>query len=329
MHRMQQFCLSIVRWFDTEAFSDHSRSASATPSDNHSTRFNWVRLVPFIALHLGCLGVIWAGFSAFAVWFALWFYLIRMFAITGFYHRYFSHKTFKTHRSWQFLFALLGATAAQRGALWWAAHHRHHHQHSDAPEDLHSPSQKGFWWAHLGWFTCDAGFRTDERRIRDWLRFPELRFLNRFDALVPVLCLLALYGLGELLAATRPELGTNGPQLVVWGFFISTVVLFHCTVSINSLAHVWGSRRFETADSSRNNFFLALLTLGEGWHNNHHRWPLSARQGFRWWEIDITYYLLVLMQKAGIIYDLNPLPDAIRKEAVALDKQRRGHPHVS
>ena len=332
MHRMQQLYFSIVRWFDSEAYSVHF--SNQPPNQSHysgqsqDTRFNWVRVLPFIALHLGCLLVFWVGVSPFAAWFALGFYLVRMFAITGFYHRYFSHKTFKTNRFWQFLFALLGATAAQRGALWWAAHHRHHHQHSDSEKDLHSPYQQGFWWAHMGWFTCDAGFRTDERRIRDWMKFPELCFLNRFDALVPLLTLVSLYGLGEMLFATVPELGTNGAQLAVWGFFISTVVLFHGTVSINSLAHVWGSRRFETSDSSRNNFWLALLTLGEGWHNNHHRWPQSARQGFRWWEIDVTYYLLVLMSKAGIIHDLNPLPEAIRRETLSLDKLRKGHAHA-
>ncbi len=303
---------NILRWFDSEAKPEQL--------DANSTAFNWPRVLPFIALHIGCFGVLWVGVSAFAAWFALGFFLLRMFAITGFYHRYFSHKTFKTNRFWQFIFAVLGASAAQRGPLWWAAHHRHHHQHSDSPADLHSPQEQGFWWSHVGWFTCDAGFRTDYNRVRDWARYPELRFLNRYDALVPLLCLGLIYGLGEWLAATRPELGTNGAQLVIWGFFISTVAVFHGTVSINSLAHVWGKRRFETTDDSRNNFWLALITLGEGWHNNHHRWPTSARQGFRWWEVDITYYLLWLMEKAGIIHDLKPVPSSIRKETLERDR---------
>ncbi|MBS3803230.1 MAG: acyl-CoA desaturase [Oleiphilaceae bacterium] len=315
MTRMQSCLANVRRWFDSDACSDHiSRDSRA---------FSFVRVLPFIGLHLACLLVLVTGTSAFAVWFAIAFFFIRMFAITGFYHRYFSHKTFKTNRIWQLLFGILGASAAQRGPLWWAAHHRHHHQHSDDPEDLHSPHQNGFWWAHMGWFTCDAGFAMDERRVRDWLKFPELKFINRFDALIPVLAIVAIFGLGEALAAWAPGLGTNGLQLVVWGFFISTVFLFHATVSINSLAHVWGSRRFDTNDDSRNNVWLALITLGEGWHNNHHRWPQSARQGFRWYEIDITYYLLWLMEKAGIVRELNPLPRHIQEETLNRDKRTR------
>ncbi len=221
------------------------------------------------------------------------------------------------------MFAILGASAAQRGPLWWAAHHRHHHQHSDQEEDLHSPHQGGFWWSHAGWFTCDAGFAMDERRVRDWLKFPELRFVNRFDSLVPAAAAVLIYGIGEALAAWAPGLGTNGLQLLAWGFFISTVVLFHATVSINSLSHVWGKRRFDTPDDSRNNFWLALLTLGEGWHNNHHRWPQSVRQGFRWYEIDITWYGLWALSRLGIIWDLNPIPRHIQEETRQLDAQKR------
>jgi len=163
----------------------------------------------------------------------------------------------------------------------------------------------------------------NERKVRDWLKFPELCFINRFDALVPAIAALIIYGIGEGLAAWAPGLGTNGPQLLVWGFFVSTVVLFHATVSINSLSHVWGKRRFETGDDSRNNFWLALLTLGEGWHNNHHRWPRSVRQGFRWYEIDITWYGLWLLAQLGIVWDLNPIPKNVQEETRKLDAIRR------
>lgn len=315
MTRVYSWLTNILRWFDSEAGSDQL--------DHSSRQFNLLRVLPFVALHLICLLAFYTGVSAFAAVFALAFFAIRMFAITGFYHRYFSHKTFRTSRGWQFVFALLGASAAQRGPLWWAAHHRHHHQHSDREDDLHSPHHGGFWWSHMGWFTCDAGFRTDQRRVKDWLRFPELRFINRFDALVPATCALLIYLLGEALAVWAPHLGTNGLQLLVWGFFISTVVLFHATVSINSLSHVWGTRRFDTPDDSRNNPWLALITFGEGWHNNHHRWPQSARQGFRWYEIDLTYYGLWLLSKVGIIYDLKPVPESVREETRRLDQQRR------
>ena len=315
MERLQYLYQNLYRWIDTEA---HVHALQQ--DDRH---FNLFRVLPFVAMHIVCLGAFLVGVSPFDLAFAAGFFLVRMFAITAFYHRYFAHKTFRTGRIRQFLFAVLGASAAQRGPLWWAAHHRRHHQHSDRPEDLHSPHQGGFWWSHLGWFSCDAGFQTDTGRVKDWMRYPELRFLNRFDALVPTLTVLAVYGLGESLATFAPGLGTNGLQLTVWGFFVSTVALFHATFSINSLAHVWGSRRFPTADGSRNNFWLALITLGEGWHNNHHRWPRSARQGFRWWELDLTYYLLWLMARLGIIHDLSPLPAKIREEALASDRARK------
>jgi len=313
MTRMQHWLTNILRWFDSEAGSDHLTG---------SRSFNAIRVLPFIALHLACLLVFFTGTSAFAVGFAAVFFLARMFAITGFYHRYFAHKTFKAGRVTQFLFGLLGASAAQRGPLWWAAHHRHHHQHSDSEKDLHSPRHGGFWWSHIGWFTCDAGFAMDERRVKDWMRFPELRFVNRFDSIVPALAAASVYGVGELLAATAPQLGTNGLQLLVWGFFISTVALFHATVSINSLSHVWGKRRFATPDDSRNNGWLALITLGEGWHNNHHRWPQTVRQGFRWYEIDLTWYGLWILSKLGIIWDMKPIPEHIQEETRQLDKMK-------
>lgn len=314
MTRVQHWLTNVMRWFDSSAGSDHLNTESRS--------FNFLRVVPFIALHLACLMAFFTGYSSFAISFAVVFFALRMFAITGFYHRYFAHKTFKTSRLAQFLFGALGASAAQRGPLWWAAHHRHHHQHSDGEQDLHSPHQGGFWWSHVGWFTCDAGFAMNERRVKDWMKFPELRFLNRFDSLVPAIAAVAIYFLGEYLAASAPELGTNGLQLLVWGFFVSTVVLFHATVSINSLSHVWGKRRFDTPDDSRNNGWLALITLGEGWHNNHHRWPQSVRQGFRWYEIDITWYGLWLLSKLGIIWDMNPIPEHIQAETRQLDKQR-------
>jgi stearoyl-CoA desaturase (delta-9 desaturase) len=234
-----------------------------------------------------------------------------MFAITGFYHRYFSHKAFKTSRPMQFLFGLIGATSVQRGPLWWAAHHRNHHRHSDTELDVHSPVRHGFLWSHMGWFLTRAGFRTDRSRIKDLLRFPELRLLDRFDILVPVALAAALFLLGNWLESNHPGLGTSGPQLLVWGFFVSTVVLFHATVTINSLAHRFGSRRYETSDDSRNNWWLALITFGEGWHNNHHHFPGSARQGFRWWEIDLTYYVLRLLSLFGLVWDLKPVPASL------------------
>ena len=299
---MPRLLRAIVRWFDTEAVGD---------ADLADRRIDWARVIPFIGLHLACLGLIWVGFSWFAFWTAVVLYAVRMFAITGFYHRYFSHKAFKTSRPVQFLFGLIGATSVQRGPLWWAAHHRNHHRHSDTALDVHSPVQHGFFWSHMGWFLTRAGFRTDRAVIKDLLRFPELRLLDRFDILVPVALASGLFALGEWLESAHPGLGTSGPQLLVWGFFVSTVVLFHATVTINSLAHRIGSRRYETSDDSRNNWWLALITFGEGWHNNHHHFPGSARQGFRWWEIDLTYYVLRLLSLFGLVWDLKPVPASL------------------
>ncbi len=298
-HRLRQ-------WFDSGAVAQ-----GADPD-----RIDWLRVLPFILLHLGCLGVIWVGVSPVAVAVAALLYVVRMFAITGFYHRYFSHRAFRTSRAVQFVFALMGASCVQRGPLWWAAHHRHHHRHADTAQDPHSP-RHGFWRSHMGWFLTRGAFATDLSRVPDLARYPELRWLDRFDVAVPLALAGGLFGLGALLQFLWPDLGTSGPQLLVWGFFISTVVLFHATVTINSLAHRFGSRRFPTRDDSRNNLWLALLTFGEGWHNNHHFYASSARQGFRWWEIDLTWCGLRLLAALGLVRDLKPVP------AWVLDKAER------
>jgi stearoyl-CoA desaturase (delta-9 desaturase) len=294
---------SLSRWFDTG-------TGAGTHVD--PDRIDWWRVAPFIGLHLACLAVFWVGFSWFALWTAVALYLIRMFAITGFYHRYFSHKSFKASRAMQFAFGVLGASAVQRGPLWWAAHHRNHHRHADTQADVHSPVTKSFFVSHMGWFLTPRGFPTDHAVIPDLMRYPELRWLDRFDLLVPVALAVGLFALGWILEIHAPGLGTDRWQLLVWGFFVSTVVLFHVSVSINSLAHRWGTRRYATSDNSRNNALLALVTLGEGWHNNHHHYPGSARQGFHWWEIDITYYGLRAMAALRLIRDLRPVPEKMR-----------------
>jgi len=278
-------------------------------------KFEPHRLAPYIFIHVGCLALFWVGWSWFAVGAAVVLYLLRMFAITAFYHRYFSHKAFRTSRFMQFVFAVWGNTACQRGALWWAATHRHHHQHSDEEHDKHSPRQHGFAWAHLGWLTSSSNFPTDYSRIPDLAKCPELVALNRHDFVIPVLYGAALWGAGALLEAYAPGLGTNGAQLFIWGFFVSTVFLMHGTLFINSLAHVFGRRRFETTDDSRNSLLLALITLGEGWHNNHHRYAHSARQGFYWWEIDVSYYVLKVFSWLGLVWDLRKVPAHVYAEA--------------
>jgi len=293
---------SFASWFNSESIGPES----------NDVRTDWARIIPFIGLHLACLAVLWVGVSWIAVGVAVFSYVIRMFAITAFYHRYFSHRTFKTSRPVQFFFALLGAASTQRGPLWWSAHHRHHHKSADRDEDPHSP-RHGFLWSHMGWFLSRKHFASDHSQIPDLVKYPELRMLDRYDLLVPVLYAIGMFALGSGLNSLYPGLGTSGWQMLVWGYFISTVVLIHVTLTINSLAHVWGRRRYATSDDSRNNWFLALLTLGEGWHNNHHHYPGSARQGFYWWEVDISYYVLRMMSWVGLVHELKPVPEVIRR----------------
>ena len=307
----------LLQWVD-------SHSQINAPTENSTDKkVDWLRVIPFLFMHLMCLGVIWVGWSPVAVVIAFALYFLRMLAITGFYHRYFSHKSFKTSRIAQFIFAVLGASAAQRGPLWWASHHRHHHIHSDNQEDAHSPKQHGFLWSHMGWFTDNSNFPPKLQRIPDLVKFKELIWLDRFDAIVPIILAIGLYAFGELLAATAPSLNTNGSQLLIWGFFISTVILYHATYTVNSLAHKFGKRRYNTKDDSRNSFLIALITCGEGWHNNHHHFPGSASQGFFWWEVDMTYYFLRFLAWTGIIWDLKAVPAELKNSRLVKARKQK------
>lgn len=295
---------SILRWFDTGVAEENLR-----PEEYY--KVDWIRAIPFFAWHLSCLAVIWVGWSPAAVAVCAALYFVRMFAITAFYHRYFSHRTYKTSRAAQFVFAVLGASAMQKGPLWWAARHRQHHRHADQPEDIHSPREHGFLWAHFLWVTCRGSFNTDYDEIKDLAKYPELRWLDRYNLIAPALLAGAVYLLGEALERWAPGLGTSGPQLLVWGFLISSALVFHGAGLINSVAHLVGRRRYDITDDSRNSMALALLILGEGWHNNHHRYPAAARNGFFWWEVDITWYLLLALARLGVIWDLKPVPKSV------------------
>ncbi|WP_223787602.1 acyl-CoA desaturase [Marinicella meishanensis] len=299
---------TITKWFD----NTQSQVEQLTNPD----AIDLTRIIPFIAIHLACLFVMVVGVSWVAVLVCVLSYGLRMFAITAFYHRYFSHKSFKTSRWMQALFAALGATATQRGPIWWAAHHRHHHIHADSNADTHSPKD-GFWHSHLKWFLMKKNFATKSEYVRDLEQYPELKFIDRFDILFPIIYAFLLFALGAALQTWQPQLGTSGWQMVIWGYFISTVLLSHITYCINSLAHVFGSREYATKDDSKNNFWLAILTLGEGWHNNHHCCPGSVKQGFKWWQIDVSYYALYLMDKVGLIWDLKyPNQELLNKKLI-------------
>lgn len=277
----------------------------------HSETVDWLRVTPFIALHLACIAPIWIGTSVIELTVAAASYVVRIFAITVFYHRCFSHRAFRAHRAVRFLFAFLGAAATQRGPLWWAAQHRQHHARADTDADPHC-SGRGFWWSHMLWFLCRANYSIPLYRVRDLARFPELAWLNRFDLVAPTVFAAGMFALGEALAPRFPE--TGGWRMLVWGYVIPTVALMHVTFMVNSLSHRIGRRRFATADGSRNNTWLALLTFGEGWHNNHHRHAASARLGFYWWQLDLGWLCLKLLEKLNLVRDLKTPPESVLDE---------------
>ena len=262
--------------------------------------------IPFVLVHLGCIAAIWSGVTWTALALCAALYVLRMFAVVAGYHRYFSHRAFTTSRAFQFVLAVLAQSSAQKSVLWWAAKHRHHHLHSDTEEDVHSPRHKGFIYSHVGWIFDRKHDQADLGKVADLTRWPELVWLKRFE-LAPAVVLAVLCFLVA---------GWSG---LVVGFLWSTVLVYHATFCINSLAHVNGSKRYVTGDDSRNNWLLAILTLGEGWHNNHHAFQSSARQGFKPWEIDVAYYVLKAMSWVGLIWDLKTPP-----EHVLRNEQRLG-----
>jgi stearoyl-CoA desaturase (delta-9 desaturase) len=260
--------------------------------------------IPFFLIHAAAVaGAIYVGFSWKLLGLAVLFYYLRMAGTTIGYHRYFSHRAFKAGRVFQAVMAFWAQTSAQKGALWWAAHHRDHHKYSDGEKDIHSPL-RGFWWSHMGWILCSKYSPTKFDNIKDFAKYPELRWLNRYYLVPPALLAVALFAIGGL------------PWLV-WGFFVSTVLLWHGTFLVNSLNHVWGTVRYESKDLSRNNGFIALFTMGEGWHNNHHHYQSSANQGFFWWEYDFSYYLIRLFEAVGLVSEVRTPPRKVLEDTIA------------
>lgn len=295
-------------------------SANSSLSDRKVSAENgldYSTCIQFFFMHVACLLAIWSGVSAVAVAVCLALYVVRMFAITAGFHRLFSHRTYATGRVFQFLIAFAGTASYQKGPLWWSSHHRRHHLHADTENDLHSPLARSAWASHVGWFLSRESLATDRALIRNLAQYRDLQLLDRFYPVPPALLAAATFALGALLERFAPSLGTSGFQMLVWGFFISTVLLYHGTFTVNSLAHLFGRRRFETPDGSRNNLFVALITLGEGWHNNHHYYPASERQGFYWWEIDLAHYTLRLLSWMGVVWDLRTHPERLYQQPVS------------
>jgi stearoyl-CoA desaturase (delta-9 desaturase) len=264
-----------------------------------------VLTLPFWGIHaLAIIGIAMLGWSWTGLALCLALYVPRMFFVTGAYHRYFSHRSYKTSRWFQFVLALGATMTSQKGVLWWAAHHRLHHKLSDAPGDLHSVRQSGFLWSHMGWILARDLEGTDLSRIRDFSKYPELVWLDRWWFVPPVAAGVLTFAIGAAFGA--------GAFALVWGFALCQVLCWHGTFTINSLSHLWGARRYATEDDSRNNPVLAVITMGEGWHNNHHHYQVSSRQGFYWWEVDATYYVLRGLSAVGLIWDLHGVPEHVR-----------------
>jgi len=269
-------------------------------------------LVGMAVFHLGCLGAFWTGVGPAALIVALIFYVIRGFGVTAGYHRLLAHRAFRAARPVQFLLALAGSLAIQGGPLWWVAHHRGHHRYTETEKDIHSPRTQGFWRAHIGWMLSAESFRENGANARDLYRVPELKFLQQHYGWIVLGQGAAIYALGAGLGALGVE--TSGPQMLVWAYFIATVALWHATFMVNSVCHLWGSRPFDADDSSTNNWLVAILALGEGWHNNHHKFAYSARHGLEWWQFDLTWVLLRGMEKLGLVSELRlPRPRMLER----------------
>ncbi|OWK41784.1 acyl-CoA desaturase [Fimbriiglobus ruber] len=282
---------------------------TAAPADHKSQRIgsrsplDFIGPAAFIAMHLACVSVFFVEFTWLGLGMMVGLYLIRGFGLTGGFHRYFSHRGYKMSRWFQFVIAWIGTASLQRGPMWWCAHHRLHHKHSDQEQDPHSPIVGSIFWSHVGWILSPRFGEVEWDQIRDWQKYPELKWLDKYDWLPGV-----LLGLGCLAV---------GVSEFVWAFVVGTVLLYHATFMVNSVCHLVGRRRFETSDKSRNNWFVAIFSMGEGWHNNHHHYPSAARQGFKWYEFDLSYCILKTLSWVGLVWDLRqPTPRALSKNLI-------------
>ena len=243
-------------------------------------------------------------------------HFLRAIGLTLVFHRYLAHRAFRMNRVARFVWTFIGTAAMQKGPLWWAGHHVNHHRFADREGDPHSPMISGFYYAHVGWFLHDTKHDRVEATnpvIRDFSTVPEIAWLDRYFFLPPA-----------ALAATLFLAG--GWPWLVYGFCLPTMTLAHATFAINTVNHMFGSRRFDTLDESRNNPLTAFFAVGEGWHNNHHRYQRAARNGFYWWEFDPTWYTIRAMAAVGLGGDIQPVPERIYEEARLVKAGRATRP---
>lgn len=259
---------------------------------------NGLSLSPLILVHLALVAVLFVPVTVVGLVVLVIATRVTALGITVGFHRYLSHHAFKTSRWFQFVLAAAGCTALQKGPLWWVVHHRQHHTHSDTEGDVHSPVVHGFWYGHCGWLFASDLLRRDHTTVRDLSRYPELVWLDRLWMLPGLLLAAACYLAG-------------GWSAVVWGYCLSTVLIFQITFAVNSVGHRWGRQRFDTGEGSRNNWALGILAMGDGWHNNHHRAPTSARHGMAWYEFDMSYQVIRLLRRVGLVWDVRQPPAAV------------------
>ena len=253
-------------------------------------RLNWPTTIVMALFHVGALAALFM-FNWHALAAAIFLYwLATGLGISMGYHRLHTHRSYKVPVGLEYFFALCGSLTLEGGPISWVATHRIHHQKSDQPGDPHSP-RDGAWWAHVGWLILGEANHNNTRKMSkyapDLAKDPFYVWLNNYHW-VPLLVLgVVLFAIGGL-------------PLFLWGICLRIVVGLHATWLVNSATHMWGARRFPTRDDSRNNWWVALLTFGEGWHNNHHAHPTSARHGLAWYEFDPTWILLKVLRRLGI-----------------------------
>ncbi len=259
-------------------------------------------LAPLISVHLALFAIPFVSVTIVSMIILFVMTRISGLGITVGFHRYLSHHAFKTSRVFQFLMAVAGCTALQKGPLWWVIHHREHHKHSDTEQDVHSPVVDGFWYGHCGWLFARDLMKPDHASVKDLMKYPELYWLDRFWMIPGLLAAIACYLID----------GTSG---LIYGYCLSTVLIFQVTFAVNSVGHRWGPQRYATGEGSRNNWLLGYLAMGDGWHNNHHRAPTSARHGFAWYELDLSYAMIRLLRRCRIVWDVRQPPANVNAAA--------------